>query len=262
MNRLNAELRRLYHAGSPADPLASAEDVCLISPEAGVRAMVLELARPADWGVLSTLWQGVQADLELPAPAIAVSGVDGYQLWFSLAEPVPVPEASRFLECLRLRYLGQVAPGRVALWPVVDASAPGLGRHAALVPAHFKDTGLWSAFIAPDLAPVFADEPWLDICPSADAQADILSRVVCIKAADFQSVLARLDAATTTTTPHRALASSEQGKKLGPSGLAAAAANQDPKRFLLDVMGDARVDMQLRIQAAAALLPYFENPAR
>jgi hypothetical protein len=260
MNRLQTELRRLYLLGSPADDVASAEAPCLISPEAGVRAMVLELARPADWGVLSALWQGVQADLELPAPAIAVSGTDGYQLWFSLAEPVPVLEARRFLEFLRLRYLGQVAQGRIALWPAVDASAPGHYQHANMVPAHLKDTGLWSAFIAPDLAPVFSDEPWLDICPSPDAQADILSRLVGIKAADFQKVLARLGAAAKTTTSHMALATSEKGG--GASDLAHGATQQNPKQFLLDVMGDTSIEMHLRIQAAAALLPYFENPPR
>jgi hypothetical protein len=248
MNRLQSELRRLYHVASPEDGVAHAEDVCLISRTAHVRAMVLELARPADWSVLSALWQGVQADLELPAPAIAVSGTDGYQLWFSLAEPLPVVDARRFLESLRLRYLGSIAPARVAMWPAVEASTPGPGQHAQLVPAHIKDTGLWSAFIAPDLAPVFADEPGLDICPSADAQADILSRLVSTKAADVQLLLGRLGAAAKTMAPTMALAS--------------AGTNQDPKRFLLDVMGDTRVDMQLRIQAAAALLPYFETPLR
>jgi hypothetical protein len=260
MNRLQAELRRLYLLGSPADEVDRAEDACLISPEGGVRALVLELARPADWSVLSAVWQGVQADLELPAPAVAVSGTDGFQLWFSLVEPVPVPEARRFLESLRLRYLGRIAPGRVGLWPAVDASAPGLGRHAQMVPAHLEDTGLWSAFIAPDLAPVFSDEPWLDICPSTDAQADILTRLRSIKAADFQRVSALLGAVAKTTASHAALATREQGGSA--SDLAPAATQQNPKQFLLDVMGDTSIEMHLRIQAAAALLPYFENPPR
>lgn len=72
MNPLQTELQRLYSA-----------------PEGVVRALVLELARPADWGLLSPVWRGLQTDLALPAPAVMVSGVDGYQLWLSLAEPVP-----------------------------------------------------------------------------------------------------------------------------------------------------------------------------
>jgi hypothetical protein len=36
--------------------------------------MVLELARPAEWPPLARVWQAVQAELGLPAPAIAVSG--------------------------------------------------------------------------------------------------------------------------------------------------------------------------------------------
>ena len=35
----------------------------------------------------------VQADLALPAPAIAVTGSDGVQLWFSLVQPVQPGQA-------------------------------------------------------------------------------------------------------------------------------------------------------------------------
>ncbi|WP_295955261.1 hypothetical protein [Rhodoferax sp.] len=253
MNRLQAELRRLYRLGSLEDEGNRSEDFGLISPDGGVRAMVLELARPADWTVLSTLWQGVQVDLELPAPAIAVSGIDGYQLWFSLSDPVPVVEARSFLESLRLRYLGNIAPGRVAMRPSVEASVSGPGQHAKMVPALWAETGRWSAFIAPDLAAVFSDEPWLDICPSPDAQADILSRMVSIKAEDFQMVLGRLSAEAKTAPSHMALAANERG---------GSKSDLDPKRFLLDVMGDKTIELHLRIQAAQALLPYFESRPR
>jgi hypothetical protein len=117
MNRLDTELHRLYPA--PAAP-------------GQVRAMVLELARPASWEALSRVWQGVQAELELPAPAIAVSGVDGYQLWFSLAHAVPAAEAANFLEQLRRRYLADIAPERLALHPWLDLP-PGLDQQAELL---------------------------------------------------------------------------------------------------------------------------------
>ena len=35
-----------------------------------------------------------------------------------------------------------------------------LELHARLIPAHQEQTGSWSAFVAQDLAPVFADTPW------------------------------------------------------------------------------------------------------
>lgn len=241
MNTLQTELRRLYlffdDSGNP-----NPKEPCLIAPDGRVRAMVLELARPADWSVLSTVWQGVQVDLELPVPAIAVSGIDGYQLWFSLAEPISVAQAGVFLESLRLRYLSTLAPERIGLMPTAT-------HHARMVPALQPDTGLWSAFVAPDLAPIFSDAPWLDVCPSPEAQAHVLSRLQCIKPAVFQAVLDRIDPAGEKT--------------LGNTGSPAVAApasvthtNQDPKRFLRDVMNDPAVALPLRIEAARALLPY------
>lgn len=207
MNRLQAELKRLY---APDDA------------QGQVRAMVLSLSRPADWEALSTLWRGVQADLALPAPAIAVSGIDGYQIWFSLAEPLPTDQAMAFLEALRLRYLRSIAAERIGL--MVDAP---------VVPALQTPTGNWSAFVAPDLAPVFADTPWLDIPPSPDGQADLLSRLASIKRADFQQALERLSPVDAKVQP------------------------RSPKSFLLDVMNDDTIELGLRIQAAKALLPYF-----
>lgn len=89
-----------------------------------VRALVLQLGRPADWRALSRLWQGVRLDLAWPAPAIAVSGKDGHRLWFSLAQPVPVAQArARSPPCRPVTW-GTSPPPRVELWPMTDASAP------------------------------------------------------------------------------------------------------------------------------------------
>nr|WP_315232414.1 hypothetical protein [uncultured Albidiferax sp.] len=263
MNRLQAELCRLYLLSHFTGEGANAEESALISHEGVVRAMVLELARPADWNGLSALWQGVQADLELPAPAIAVSGIDGFQLWFSLSDPVPAVEASNFIEFLRLRYLSNIARGRIDMWPSVDASSSGNFQNTKMVPAQIDETGQWSAFIAPDLAAVFSDERWIDVCPSADAQADILSRLVSIKAADFQMLLGRLHAAANSATSPAALAVTQRGgsrSDLEPAAVKLSENSLDPKRFLQDVMNDRTVELHLRIQAAQALLPYCENP--
>lgn len=262
MNRLQVELRRLYRPSHTKGDDVNSEEIGLVSPDGSVRALVLELARPADWHALSALWQGVQTDLELPAPAIAVSGIDGYQLWFSLLEPVPHGEAQNFLECLRLQYLGHIASERIHMWPSIGTSTSGHTRHAKIVPAFEEETSRWSAFIAPDLAAVFSDEPWLDVCPSPDAQADVLWRLKSIKADDFQMALGRLSAAAKTLTSHPASPTTESGRSTNTSQITCAVTSEnslDPKRFLLNVMGDPSIQLHLRIEAAQALLPYFET---
>jgi hypothetical protein len=249
MNRLPSELRRLYVPQPDADQGRAPEELCLIDSGGRVRAMVLELARPADWAALSKLWQGVQADLELPAPAIAVSGQDGFQLWFSLAEPVPAARAMVFLESLRVRYLGDIKAQRVALMPVADAASTLQARHAKLVPAQQANSGHWSAFVAPDLAPVFNDEPWLDIPPSPEGQSELLSRLKSIPLADFRRALERLMPAPV------------RGPFQEVSGAAEVVIGcLDPKRFLYSVMNDNTVALALRIEAAKALLPYTDDP--
>jgi hypothetical protein len=226
MNRLQAELQRLYPA----------------SPEGGVRAMVLELPGAGAWEHLSRVWHGVQADLQLPAPGIAVSG-SGYQLWFSVAQPVPTQQALAFLEALRNRYLAEVPPERVRTSPAAAAGAPQV---TAMPPGEHGEER-WSAFVAPDLAALFVDEPWLDLPPGNDAQAELLSRLQCMGAEDLQ----------------RSLAAPRPEPAAAPS--AAAAPPQDPRGFLLAVMNDRAIDLPLRIEAAKALLPYFDAqrpPAR
>ena len=233
MNPLQTEIERLYAA-----------------PEGQLRALVVELARPADWGLLAPLWRGLQADLGLPAPAIAVSGVDGYQLWLSLAEPVSVADAAAFLDALRQHYLGAVAPKRISLTPSLSDAA----TQAQPVPSQQPATGYWSAFVAPDLAPIFADEPWLDQAPSPEAQAHVLARLLSIKPAAWLAALARLQPAGMPAPPTE-LPSPLQtySPAYAPNANGGALT---PKAFLLAVMHDPAVALGLRIEAAKALLPY------
>ena len=135
MNRLQQELQRLYGLPAGASLGLDLDARGLVDEPGRVRAMVLELARPADWAALSAVWGGVQADLALPAPAIAVNGSDGCQLWFSLLEPVLVPQAAAFLDALRCRYLGDIAPVRVAMLPALDAASARPLLQARSVPA-------------------------------------------------------------------------------------------------------------------------------
>jgi hypothetical protein len=204
--------------------------------------MVLELSQPADWNSLSTVWQRVQIELGLPAPAIAVTGNDGFQLWFSLAEPVPTAIAIRFLDSLRQRYLSAIAPERIGLMPTAN-------EHAQLVPALQAKTGQWSAFVAPDLAAIFSDSPGLNVCPSPDAQAKVLASLVCIKPEAFRTAFDQIAAADFKQPNEAALSLA-----MPPHG--SKHANIGAKHFLTMVMNDKTIEMHLRIEAAQALLPY------
>jgi len=213
------------------NPLLQAQWQRLFHTEAvdRTRAARLELARPADWNALGALWRGVQAELGLPAPAIAVNGADGYQLWFSFATPQPLEEVTAFLDALRQRWLVGIGEARLStsLRPDEEELPP-------------RQTGdeQWSAFVAPDLAPVFAETPWLDLTPNPEGQAELLSRLASIAEADFRRAMQDLAPVPTPTAPP------------------AATPDADPLAFLTRVMNDAAAPLALRIEAAKALLPY------
>lgn len=303
MNRLDTELQRLYlppqpaSQAQPAKPAGSAQDAspALIDANGQVRALVLQLASAAGGEAVAALWQGLQNELELPAPApaIAISGA-GYQVWLSLSEPIPVAQASTFLESLRRRFLAGIAPRHVQLLPslpsdtadapeapdtpdIPGASVPA--RHARLIPAQLDQGGRWSAFISPHLAALFADEPWLDMPPSPDAQADLLLGLKSLSPADFRQAQRQLEPAeaapasaapsspASAARPDQAAAAgnrpdvenSPDAQASAGSGhqepSAASVAEQDARRFLLAVMNDPAIGMGLRIEAAKALLP-------
>lgn len=226
MNSLQSELHRLYHL-PPADV-----------PGAGgrVRAMVLEVVAPPSWRVLGKVWQGVQEVLGLPAPGIAVSGTDGLQLWFSLAEAVSEAQALGFLEALQSRFLSDIASSRVRLIIGQGAQVPGLQ----------EETGNWSAFVAPDLAPVFDDTPWLDVEPNEEGQTSLLRALRTTPPAAFAAALQSLG------PPPTALS---DAPRTDSQSLSAGLAEPDPRRFLQRVMNDDTVSLALRIEAAKALLP-------
>jgi len=242
MSRLPTELDRLYLAG-PAGAPAQAR---LVDDAGAVRAIVLEVVQPTNWDALSEVWQGVQVELELPAPAIAVSGRDGLQLWFSLEAAIPASRAHAFAEALRDRFLAHVPETRVRLWPT-SGQPP---RHAALAPALQDDSGNWSAFVAPDLAAIFSETPWLDVEPGDEGQAALLRALQPIKPAAFDAALAGMRA-TARHAPAVAVAPTPAGEA---GAVVASDGANDPRRFLLRVMNDETVPMGLRIEAAKALL--------
>ncbi len=254
MTRLLSELRRLY-APRPSAALPWAGHPSLVDDEGCVRAMALTLARPADWTVLSPVWSAVQSEWSLPAPGIAVSGVDAYQLWFSVEDPVSMADARIFLEFLRTSLLGHVDLARVGLLPAAEAAASPDRWHAGLLPGAEVLQGQWSAFVAPDLAPVFAEGPWLDIPPSAEGQADLLSRLHSIPSELWQQVLTQAKRAGESARDIAADASRTEVSAVTSFDEA------DPRRFLLRVMNDEGVALALRIEAAKALLSAGQTSA-
>lgn len=250
MSKLPAELQRLYLAGPG--------DARLVDAAGRVRAMVLEVLQPANWDALSEVWHGVQVELELPAPAIAVSGRDGLQLWFALESAIPARRAHAFLEALRARFLAHIAPARVRLWPTPDEPA----RHAAPIPALQADSGNWSAFVAPDLAAIFSETPWLDVEPGDEGQAALLRALQPLTPAAFDAALAGMHATAPHApephaphAPHAPAPHAPAAPTARERSGAAPEPTDDPRRFLLRVMNDDSVPLALRIEAAKALLP-------
>jgi hypothetical protein len=236
MSRLSSEFERLY----PSEAHAAGGDA-----RDHARAFVLELSRPADWALLGRIFRGVQTDLGLPAPAIAVSGA-GLQLWFSLRQPIASARARAFLGALERRWLADVVGRRVGFHVhAPDAPVPR-------VPAAQEGGELWSAFVAPDLAAMFTDTPWLDVEPNEEGQANLLRGLRPATPDEFEAAERQLAddaarAAAPAITPPPASPAAAPLRAAGPP-------TTDPREFLLGVMNDAAVPLALRIDAARALL--------
>ncbi len=269
-SRLHAEWQRLYAADPAAVPTTAAgAPNTLIDAQGRTRTLVMALARPAEWAPLSAVWQAVQTEAGLPAPGIAVSGTDSFQLWFSLAEAVPVADAHAFLEALCQRCLGQVSAARLSLLPTPDAAAAPSdahhgaqppAHHAAAIPARQGEAEQWSAFVAPDLAPMFNEAPWLDLPPSPEGQAELLSRLRSVQPAEWQAAQAWLRGANgADTAGHQATHPASMSMPEPGASAASAGTALDPRTFLREVMNDATVPLALRIEAAKALLPHVPH---
>lgn len=258
MNKLIAELQRLFFY-----PGLSPDEAFLLSGEAQVfdpqgpdgllRAMVLGVNGADAWDYVAALWQAVQDDLQLPAPVMAVTGADGFQLWFSLAEPVPAAKAQSFLAGLRRRYLGELPNGRFTLCPSASVN---------LVPAIHIASGKWSAFIDPSMGRVLAHEPWLDIAPNPERQADLLGNFLRIDRPAFERALVQLAPPPVVPAPS-VVAEVQAGLPVlptmgGTERLGVEGHFGDPQSFLLAVMNDPTASAAHRIDAAKALLPYWK----
>ncbi|MDH0866067.1 hypothetical protein [Mitsuaria sp. GD03876] len=231
MSRFAAEFQRLYAAG----------------PEGSARALVLDVGRPSDWDLMGAVWRGVQLELSLPAPGIAIAGENSYQLWFSLERGVAPDEAKAFFDGIQARFLAGVAASRIRWLTAIPE-----------VPAEVREDQ-WSAFVAPDLAPVFVEATWLDIPPGLEGQADLLKGLKRITPSAWEVALEQLAASkpTASATPVAASSgpsTSPASTPEAPAVFAPATRFTDPREFLLQVMNDASVPMALRIEAAKGLL--------
>lgn len=242
----------------------------LVSSDGMARAMVVSFERATDWAQVAKLYQAVQDELDLPAPAIAVSGHKGYRLWFSLAKPAPVAQVRDFLKALRSKYLADIPVTNLAFHPDSDNAPFSASTAIRLAPALHLATGKWSAFIDPSLGAMFVDEPGLEMAPNMDRQASILAGLKSIKAADFARALGILQAPPEADSgpglapvePAVNLqgdADSQPGLEPHRSGSKLNVGNnyRDPASFLLAVMNDSSASARQRIKAAKALLPYF-----
>jgi hypothetical protein len=301
MSKLITELQRLYflddqhwhsqHADASGNPaysvagtltseivaasLAGEKTIALqlASPEGMARAMVVVFDKPGDWGEVANLYQAVQDELDLPAPAIAVSGRKGFRLWFSLAEPVAVVEIQSFLDALGRKYLADIPQNHRQFRPAADLPNDTAPAVINLAPARHTVTGKWSAFIDPSLGGMFIEEPGLEMAPNMDRQASILAGLASIKVADFQRALGILLApaesdAAGLSSPERP--ASQPDEAASPRSPDAGHPNSlrhvgnhysDPQSFLLAVMNDSSASPRHRIEAAKALLPFFSNNA-
>jgi len=282
MNKLFSELQRLYflpaqhwlgqkpkNSGEPAyavdgplTPEIIAQSLAgelgvtlnLLSVDNRVRAMLVIFARNSDWEAAAKLFQVVQEELGLPAPALSVSGRAGFRLWFSLEEAVPVSEAQVFLVRLQRCYLSGMVAADLQFRPDPEALATAGPALVKLTPALHLATGKWSAFIDPSLGSMFVEDAGLAMAPNMDKQAQILAGLESIKRADFERAQQRLEeklaAETVAATP-------AADAVVAGGGFKAAGPFTDPESFLLAVMNDPAVSTLERIRAAEALLPRF-----
>ena len=268
MNKFIAELRRLNFLPEQPfqvlDAVGATAALNVIGVGGMARAMVVGFERAIDWEYAAKLYQTVCKDLELPAPAISVSGSDGYQLWFSLAEPLPIEQVRLFFNALRCVCLQDVAPGYLRFWPEAETLIPVEPSLVNLPPALDENSGKWSAFIDPCMGSMFVEEPGLEMAPTMDQQANLLSGFKSIKANDFRRALSALQAqveAALTLSDQAATRLQERAQS--PNTYASSSLSNisgyfsDPKSFLLAVMNDSSAPTDHRIEAAKALLPYF-----
>ncbi|MBJ7310885.1 hypothetical protein ACFOLJ_25330 [Rugamonas sp. CCM 8940] len=188
MQKLISELTRLYlpadapSAASLAQHMLgqSSRGISLSTADGLTRGIVIAFDKMVEreeaehWSRLCEVAHALQAQLGLPAPAVSISGANGYALWLSLATPTPVAEVQQFLELLRVAY-----------FPDMPLRPDAASAAVELPPCLHQGTGRWAAFIHPGLGASFADESGLEMAPPFAAQSAFLEGLHSIGAAQF-----------------------------------------------------------------------------
>lgn len=200
MQELIAELTRLYLLDGQALNPAMLEQqlrgestlpLPLVSDAGLTRTLVLHFdgaqsgKGEQQWQALCAIANAMQNQLDLPAPAVSIDGVNGFALWLSLASPVPVAQARRFVALLRQVHAPDAA---------MKSDAAADPEENAVLPPHLHPvSGKWAAFIHPGMGASFADEPGLDMAPPVAAQTAFLASLKCITSAQFTQTFEQLE---------------------------------------------------------------------
>lgn len=203
MHKLISELARLYLAdgqqdtdGQPVTPEVLARQVAggpavaaqLVNEAGLTRTLVLEFGGKGGgdkhWSDLCAIANALQHELDLPAPAVSISGRSSFYLWLSLDSAVPVAQASQFLQLLRKVFLPASTD--------ILATAPAALLESVELPPCLQPSGKWAAFIHPGMGASFADEPGLDMPPPLHAQLGFVESLRSMTVAQFARALATL----------------------------------------------------------------------
>lgn len=219
---LNAEISRLYRLAGDSD----SQPLELVSATGLTRAMVLEFRRkagqavPRHWDHLCRMANYLQEQLELPAPAVSISGKNSYQLWLSLSQAVPVKQAETFLLQLCASYFPDL-PADELDWLPQHADQHLQSRVEC--PPRVQSNGLWSAFIHPGMGAAFEEEAGLEVEPPAAGQAAFLERLHSISVSQWHHAYALLQ----SQQPDATLATSAAAKTEASAVTSAATSRND-----------------------------------
>ena len=136
------------------------------------------------WSDLCAIANALQHELDLPAPAVSISGRSSFYLWLSLDSAVPVAQTSQFLQLLRKVFLPASTD--------ILATAPAALLESVELPPCLQPSGKWAAFIHPGMGASFVDEPGLDMPPPLHAQLGFLESLRSMTVAQFARALATL----------------------------------------------------------------------
>lgn len=259
MSRLSAELKRLFFL--PTDvalPVPDkAFDLDSVHAAAVTRVLLIAIKRGKNWPVIAKLFHAIQHELKLPVPAVSLFDGVGYGLWFSLEKPEAFARAKMFLQRVVRYYLSDIDPQNLICYPpLLDEGQSMSLEQLTFPPRQLAGTEHWSAFIDPSMGDMFADDPWLEMEPNPDRQADLLGHIASIKHEEFSEACSALERLTSSPSDHlsNSLIESVNQKKLPNALCGVGGGFSDPRDFLLAVMNDVSTEPALRVEAAKSLL--------